>query len=485
MSPLPQTQTEETNKFSLKRSWSGAIAQPGKSFSPSQLEILAGKIPGGLRGTLYRNGAARLERGGVMVGHWFDGDGAILAINFRDTGAVGTYRYVETAGYQAETTANKFLYGNYGMTAPGPIWNQWRNPVKNAANTSVLALPDRLLALWEGGNPHSLDLETLVTQGLDNLGGLDPQEPYSAHPRVDYATQEIFNFGMTPGPNGILTVYKSNGTGKIVKKAKFTLKGFPLIHDFVLAGPYLIFFAPAMRLNIWSVLLGMRTYSQSLKWRPEVGTQILVIDRESLSLVSRGITESWFQWHFANGYLDPSGTVIVDFARYPDFHTNQYLQEVATGVTRTLAKTTLTRVQLNPQTGKVIVIQNLLDRHCEFPSVPLRNVGKASRYTYMSLFREGTDISQEILNGIARFDHETETLTEANFGENLYPSEPISVPDAENPQQTWVLTVVYDGNLHQSQVWIFAGDRLDAEPVCRLELPEVIPHSFHGVWKSA
>jgi len=39
-------------------------------------------IPEGLRGSLYRNGPARLERGGVRVGHWFDGDGAILAVHF-------------------------------------------------------------------------------------------------------------------------------------------------------------------------------------------------------------------------------------------------------------------------------------------------------------------------------------------------------------------------------------------------------------------
>jgi len=39
------------------------------------------------------------------------------------------------------------------MTAPGPIWNQWLKPINNVANTSVLALPDKLLALWEGGKP--------------------------------------------------------------------------------------------------------------------------------------------------------------------------------------------------------------------------------------------------------------------------------------------------------------------------------------------
>jgi carotenoid cleavage dioxygenase-like enzyme len=112
-------------------------------------------------------------------------------------------------------------------------------------------------------------------------------------------------------------------------------------------------------------------------------------------------------------------------------------------------------------------------------------VGKASRYTYLSTFRQGTDISQEILNAIARFDHQAEKLTIADCGENRYPSEPIYVQDAENLNQAWVITVVYDGNIDSSEVWVFAADRLDEEPICKLRLPSVIPHSFHGTWKPA
>ncbi|WP_414564565.1 MULTISPECIES: carotenoid oxygenase family protein [unclassified Anabaena] len=468
-----------------RKAWAGAIAEPATEFPLTPLPIIAGKVPDGLRGTLYRNGPGRLERDGVRVGHWFDGDGAILAVNFTDAGVTGVYRYVQTAGYQAETAAGKWLYGNYGMTAPGPIWHQWLKPIKNAANTSVWALPDKLLALWEGGNPHALDLETLATLGLDNLDNLPPESPYSAHPKVDYQTKEIFNFGLTPGLNATLNVYKSDFTGKIIQKAKFTLEGVPLIHDFVLAGQYLIFFLPAVRLNIFPALVGLSSYSEALNWQPQAGTQILVIDRETLSLVSRGEAEPWYQWHFGNGYVDADGLVVVDIARYQDFQTNQYLQEVATGETHTPAQCTLTRVRLQPQTGKVTSIQPLFDRSCEFPNVLPQNVGQASRHTYMSIFRQGTDISQEILNAIACFDHQTETLTEADLGENRYPSEPLPVQDRQNPQQSWVLTVVYDGNSHSSEVWVFDGDRLDAEPVCKLGLPGVVPPSFHGNWQTS
>jgi len=473
------------NKKSTKKAWAGAIAQPATEFPPTQLQILSGQIPEGLRGTLYRNGPGRLERGDAHVGHWFDGDGAILAVHFTDAGATAVYRYVQTEGYEEEESAGKLLYGNYGMTAPGPIWNQWRKPVKNAANTSVLALPDKLLALWEGDNPHALDLQTLKTLGKDDLGALNNGLPYSAHPKVDSKTGEIFNFGISLGLNGILNLYKSNSTGKILQKTSFELDGVSAVHDFVLAGQYLVFFIPPIRVNPLLILSGLRCYSDSAVWKPQLGTQFLVFDRESLSLTSRGETEPWFQWHFSNGFVDASGSLIVDIARYEDFQTNQYLKEVATGETHTPGMSTFWQVHLNPQTGKVTKIQQLLDRYCEFPTVPPQNVGQASPHTYLSVFRQGTDISRELLNAIARFDHKTDTLTEANLGENRYPSEPIYAPNAQNPDYGWVITVVYDGNSDSSEVWVFDSDRLDQEPVCRLGLPSVIPHSFHGTWKPA
>lgn len=465
-----------------KPSWAKAIALgAAKEFPHTNLPILAGEIPAHLNGTLYRNGPARLERGGIRVGHWFDGDGAILAVNFTNTAATALYRYVQTQGYQEEAAAGQLLYGNYGMTAPGPFWNQWFKPIKNAANTSVLALPDKLLALWEGGNPYALDLQTLQTRGCDDLG-LQNNLPYSAHPKVDVQTGEIFNFGITPGMNATLNLYKSDATGKILKKTEFALKGIPLVHDFVLAGEYLVFFIPPVRLNPLPILIGFSNYSDSLEWQPQLGTEFLVFDR-NLALVCQGETEAWYQWHFANGYVDDQGNIIVDVVRYEDFQTNQYLKEVATGETHTAAKSALWKICLDPRLGKVTAIENVLDRHCEFPVIPPYTVGTQPPQIYLSVHRPGVDPRQEMFGAIARFDYHTQALAIADCGDNRYPTEPIYAPNPENPDQGWIVTVVYDGNTDSSEVWIF-GDRLTEPPICRLGLPSVIPMGFHGTWKS-
>jgi all-trans-8'-apo-beta-carotenal 15,15'-oxygenase len=465
--------------------WASAIAKPATEFALTPLSIVEGSIPAGLKGSLYRNGPARLERGGQRVGHWFDGDGAILGIHFSERGASGVYRYVQTKGYQAEEAAGKLLFSGYGTLPPGPIWERFSKGSKNAANTSVIALPDKLLALWEGGQPHGLDLKTLETFGLEDLGALTGGLPYSAHPKRDPQTGEIFNFGVLPGQNAVLNLHRSEASGKIVQQGSFALEGVPMIHDFVLAGPYLVFLVSPIRMSPLPVLARLKSFSDALVWQPEKGTQILVFDRNTLSLVSRGETEPWYQWHFGNGYQEADGSLVIDFVRYEDFQTNQFLKEVASGVTQTAARGTLWQLRLDPKTGKVLQLQEACTRTAEFPLVNPRAVGQPSRYTYLSIRRPGTSISQELFDAIGRFDYQTGTLTEAKLGDNRYPMEPIYAPDAHNPNQGWILTVVFDSSSQSSEVWIFDSEHLDREPVCRMALPTVIPMGFHGTWNPA
>lgn len=470
-------------RSTARKAWSNAITRTAREFPLTPLSLISGHLPPGLRGTLYRNGPARLERGGMRMGHWFDGDGAILGVHFTDTGATGLYRYVYTQKYREEETAGKLLYGNYGMVAPGALWQRWLKSVGNVANTSVLALDDRLLALWEGGNPHALDLQTLETLGIDDLSALGNRWGYSAHPKRDGRTGEIFNFGVTVGRPATLHLYKSDRTGKIVQTSATPLDGMPILHDFVLAGQYLVFFIPPVRLKLFPVLLGLSSFSDAMTWEPHLGTQIWVFDRTTLALVSRQEAEPWYQWHFANGYQEDSATVVIDFVRYPDWTTNQRLKEIGTGIAETAAEGKLTRVRLEAATAKVLSTETLSDRPGEFPSVPPLQVGQNAQHIYLSCHRRHAEIDTEVYGAIARIDCQSGHWQEFDFGEHRYPMEPIYAPDAFDPNQGWVLTVVYDGNTEQSQVWVFDSHRIDDEPACRFALPEIVPLGFHGTWK--
>jgi all-trans-8'-apo-beta-carotenal 15,15'-oxygenase len=135
------------------------------------LDVVHGAIPAALRGTAYKVGPGRFGVGSEDYAHWLDGDGYVFALEFADSCATYCARFVETAGYVDEQ--EKIMWRTTFGTerAGGPLANAFDLKLKNPANTNILPVPgrDRVLALWEAGAPHALDMETLHTVGVDSL----------------------------------------------------------------------------------------------------------------------------------------------------------------------------------------------------------------------------------------------------------------------------------------------------------------------------
>ena len=168
-----------------------------------RLDEIDGQVPATLRGTLFRNGSGRNEVGGQWFAHWFDGDGMIASLRFGDDGIRFRNRYVRTDNYRDETAAGRIMYRGFGKMRPGGIpANAFRLPA-NVSNTSVVMDGDRLLSLWEGGPPFAMDPATLETRGVEAFGG--KVKAFSAHPKRDPDTGELFNFGVDYGAKCTLT----------------------------------------------------------------------------------------------------------------------------------------------------------------------------------------------------------------------------------------------------------------------------------------
>ncbi|MEL6854005.1 MAG: carotenoid oxygenase family protein [Cyanobacteria bacterium J06607_13] len=480
------TRSLSTSPNDAPQPWYRALSQPAKEFATTPLPIISGQLPAGLQGTYYQNGTGRLVRGGVPVGHWFDGDGAILRVGIGTEGATGTYRYVQTAGYQAESQAGQYLYGNYGRRYPGPLWQHITGlfsgtSIKNAANTSVMALPDKLLALWEAGNPHSLDLETLDTFGLESLGWLKTAQPFSAHPLKDPKSGEIYSIGVSPRCE--LSMYRCDAACNLIRQTTIPLKTVPLVHSFVLAGPYLVFLISPVKVNLLPLLLNQQAYADALEWREEQGTRVLVVDRETLEVVSDSRTEAWFQWHYGNGCLESDGSIRLDYVRFDNFtHINEVLREATTGRITTQAYGSLWQLRLEPKTGRILSHDCVLDRDCEFPQVPAAQTGQPWQHTYLLMHRNGVGTGDDWFGAIGRFDYASERLIQADLGTGHYGSEPMHVPAQAGAG--WIINVVYSAIAQRSELWIFDAQTL-GDPICRLALPEIIPLGFHGTWQAA
>ena len=124
------------------------------------LTTLAGRLPPGLAGVLWRNGPAEHERFGHRYGHWFDGDGMVQAFTFTGTGVAHRARILDTPKRRRERAAGKRLLPAFATLPPetAPIMAP---DDMNAANISMLAHAGRLMALWEGGSALDVDPETM------------------------------------------------------------------------------------------------------------------------------------------------------------------------------------------------------------------------------------------------------------------------------------------------------------------------------------
>ncbi len=228
-----------------------------------RIDEIDGQVPAGLRGTLFRNGSGRNELGGQWFAHWFDGDGMISAIRFDDSGIHYRNRYVATENYRDETRAGRIVHRGFGKMRPGGVLaNAFRQPA-NVSNTSVVMDGERLLSLWEGGPPFGLDPATLDTRGIETFGGA--LKAFSAHPKIDPATGELFNFGIDYGARTTLTPYRLD-KGVATRLPPVTLPYPVMNHDFVLTRNYLAFCLGPILVSPLAFLLGFKSFDGALHW---------------------------------------------------------------------------------------------------------------------------------------------------------------------------------------------------------------------------
>ena len=147
------------------------------------LEVI-GEIPDDLNGVYVRNGPnPRYAPRGRY--HWFDGDGMVHAVRFRDGRASYRNRWVRTRAFSEESSASDALFSGVMENPAGNPPLGLRLPLKDSANTDLVVFRQRLLALWYlAGEPYAVDPVTLETLGVDDFEG-SRTCLVSAHAKVD------------------------------------------------------------------------------------------------------------------------------------------------------------------------------------------------------------------------------------------------------------------------------------------------------------
>lgn len=481
---------ESANKSYNREEWKrGYDSQPNEY--DYWVDNIEGEIPPQLNGTLFRNGPGLLEIHGIPLKHPFDGDGMVCAFTFKNGRCHFRNRFVRTEFYVQEQTTGKMLYrGVFGTEKPGGLLNNiFDLKLKNIANTNIIYWGDKLLALWEAAEPYGLNPATLETLGIDYLDGtLKPGEAFAAHPRIDPNSQQdngepcLVNFAVKPGISSKIIIYEFNLKGKLVRNYSQIIPGFAFIHDFVITPNYCIFLQNAVSFNPIPYLLGFRGAGECVHFQPNQPTNIIVISRKDNAQKEAKIfkTNAGFIFHHANAFEQEYNLYIdsICYESLPQINPDTNYKEVDF---EKLDPGQLWRFNLNLKT-ETVTSKMIEPRCCEFPAIHPEKVGRNYRYLFIGAAHNSTGNAP--LQAILKLDLETSERQLYSFAPSGYVSEPIFIPKPESKTEDdgWIITLVYDGNKHRSDVVILDGLDLNKGPIARLHLKHHIPYGLHGNW---
>lgn len=458
--------------------WSGGFRSLDSEHN-YRIDEIDGRVPAGVRGTLFRNGAGRNELAGAWFAHWFDGDGMISAIRFDASGIHYRNRFVATESYRDETRAGRIRHRGFGKMKPGGVLANIFRQAANVANTSIIPEGERLLALWEGGSPTALDRNTLDTLGVETFGG--SVKAFSAHPKLDPATGELFNFGIDYGPRTTLTPYRLAG-GAVTRLPPVTLPYPVMNHDFVLTERWLVFLIGPILVSPLAFLLGLKSFDGALRWDGGRPTLIVLIPRDGHGTPRFIETDAFFQFHFANGF-EEDGAIVVDLARYPDYGTiGQALRDYWKSPWPANGMAKLTRLRIDLANGRIDGQTYATGTANEFPRINPAHVGQKHRYAYIACNPD--DRQSGLQSQIAKVDLESGNVDRHDFGSTTYVGEPvfIATPPYRAEDDGVLVTLAFDATTQRTDIVGLDARAVAAGPLFVARLRHHVPYSLHGTF---
>lgn len=447
------------------------------------LEVVAGEIPEDLYGAYMRNGPNPVlaPRG---LYHWFDGDGMVHAVYFRDRRASYIRRWVRTRALREEiargTVTLSGIMGPFDLSLAAE-GERARNTdyCKDTANTTLTLHDGKVLAHWyNAGATYALDPLTLDTAGEEDFGGAI-EATLNAHPKVDPRTGELLDYDYGDF-KPYLTYYVIGADGRLKHKTRVELPGPRLPHDTTITPNYTILHDFPLYHDV-EVL--RRTGHRVVQFHREVPSRFGVIPRYGTQAQVK-----WFEFepgyvlHMVNAWEDGEW-ITMDGCFQPDpaIRRDPAEGELGSMLAYLRYRGHLRRWRMNLRTGEGREEQ-LDDLNVEFCLPDIDLYGVRSRYSYHQ--RIPTDLQTLAFDALVKYDHERGTRELYEYPKGWYPSE---APFAKSTRggaedRGYVITVATHAKDYAAEAWIFDAQRIGAGPIARVRLPGRVPVGFHAAW---
>ncbi|RID47925.1 hypothetical protein BRARA_I04483 [Brassica rapa] len=345
------------------------------------------------------------------------------------------------------------------------------------ANTSLVYHHGHLLALQETDKPYVI--KVLEDGDLQTLGMIDYDKrlthSFTAHPKVDPVTGEMFTFGYSHMPPYLIY--------RVISKDEPIM-----MHDFAITENYSIFMDLPMHFRPKEMV---KEKKMLYSFDPTKKARFGVLPRYAKD----ELMIKWFElpncfiFHNANAWEEDEEVVLITCRLE-----NPNLDMVSGNDEEVLRSFSneLYEMRFNMKTGSASQ-KKLSASSVDFPRINESYTGKKQRYVYgIGTFLDG--ISK--VTGIIKFDLHAEAETSKTMlqiggnikgiykmGHGIYGSDPIYVPrETAEEDDGYLIFFVHDENTGKSCVNVIDAKTMSSEPVAVVELPHRVPYGFHALF---
>jgi carotenoid cleavage dioxygenase-like enzyme len=442
---------------------------------------LRAEFPAYVRGTFLFNGPARFERGAVRYRHWLDGDGMVAALRVDEVGAYFTNRFVRSTKFTREEAEQRAVFRTFGTSFAGDELKRGIG-LESPVNVSVYPFGGALLAFGEQGLPWALNPETLETRGLHTFDGqLNEISPFSAHPKIDHQTGELFNFGVSfSAQSPALNLFRFTADGRLSYRRRLRLPYPSSIHDFAISPHFVLFYVSPLVLRIDALMQEGATLMDALSWQPYLGSQLIVVARETGQQVAAIDIGNRYCLHLVNAF-ERDGRVVVDVVEFekPLYAEYQVIPDLFTDTFRGHP----VRMVVDPSAATVVERQDIAyDCSPDFPAHDPNVVGLPYDDFWMLGISKAGRPGRKFFDHVVRVNWPTEQVEVYTAPKGCYfGGEPCFVPDPSQPRAGGVVVCQqFDAERVAASFLVFDAFRIAAGPTATIDLPAPIPLLFHS-----
>ncbi|EHA8588345.1 Carotenoid 9,10(9',10')-cleavage dioxygenase [Cocos nucifera] len=354
-------------------------------------------------------------------------------------------------------------------------------------NTALIYHHGKLLALSEADKPYVV--KVLEDGDLQTLGMLDYDKrlthPFTAHPKVDPFTEEMFTFGYSHTPP-YCTYRVITKDGVMLDPVPITISDPVMMHDFAITENYAIFMDLPLFFLPKEMVKGKLIFTFDTTKKARFG--VLPRYAKDDHRIRWFELPNCFIFHNANAWEEGDEVVLITCRlENPDL-------DMINGTTKGQLenfKNELYEMRFNMKNGAASQRQ-LSVSAVDFPRINESYTGRKQRYVYGTILDNITKVKS-----IIKFDLHSEPEAGKKklevggnvkgifeLGPGRFGSEAIFVPRqpgiTSEEDDGYLIFFVHDENTRKSEVNVIDAKTMSADPVAVVELPNRVPYGFHA-----